>query len=115
MDATYIDTIKAQISGNALIDYESKEDILKVVDKLSESELIALSKNDKNRFFYKNRQGDIQSALKDKLPDKLKKSLQLQANRAARTGQASSNKFASNFETTYTRGGHKYVAGKRIY
>jgi len=116
VDATYHDTVKAQIGGNALLDYEYKDDILKIIDKFSESELQQMAKSDKNRFFYQNGQSGIESKLKTEMPDRIKKTLQAQANRAARNGQQASNKFvANNFDTTYTRGGHKYVSGKRIY
>lgn len=75
-----------------------------------------MAKDDKNRFFYRNSQGDVEKRVLDKMPDNVKRQLQTQANKAARGGQKSANAFvAENFNTTYTRGGHKYVNGRRIY
>ena len=116
MDATYKDTITAQLEGNPFIDYEIKEGILNIIGRLSENNLKSMTKEDKNRFFYKSKFTDIKNKIKDEMPTGLKKSLQAQANREARQGKESSNKFVADaFETTYTRGGHKYINGKRIY
>lgn len=116
MDATYKDTITAQLEGNPFIDYEIKEGILNIIGRFSENDLKNMTKEDKNRFFYKSKFADVKNKIKEEMPTGLKKSLQAQVNREARQGKESSNKFvAEAFETTYTRGGHKYINGKRIY
>ena len=116
MDATYKDTVTAQLEGNPFIDYEVKEGILNIIGRFSENDLKNMTKEDKNRFFYKSKFTDVKDKIKENMPVSVKKSLQAQANRAARQGKENSNKFvAEAFETTYTRGGHKYVNGKRIY
>lgn len=102
--------------GNPLIDYDTKAGIIEVLNKFDEGTLREMAKDDKNRFFYRNSQSDIEKRVKDKMPDNVKRQLQQQANRLARNGKTSENEFiARNFETTYTRGGHKYVNGQRIY
>lgn len=116
MDATYKDMVTAQVEANALIDLEIKDDLLKVLNRFSENDLKELSKDEKNRFFYKNGFNDVAKKIKDEMPPTLKKYYQKKANAAARAGTEIDNKFVSqNFETTYTRGGHKYVNGVRKY
>ncbi len=116
MDTTYKDTITAQLEGNPFIDEEIKEDMLKSLWRFSENELRNVTKEDKNRFFYQGKLIDIAARLKDEMPTKDKKKVQMQTNKAAREGREIKNKFIEYaFPTTYTRGGHKYVNGKRQY
>ena len=116
MDATYKDTITAQLEGNPFIDYEIKEGLLKILWRFSEDELKNVTKQDKNRFFYKSKLIDVAARLRDEMPSTEKRKLQTQANKAAREGRKLKNKFTEyTFPTTYTRSGHKYVNGKREY
>ncbi len=116
MDATYKDTIMAQLEGNPFIDEEIKEGLLKILWRFSEDELKNVTKQDKNRFFYKSKLLDVAARLRDEMPSTEKRKLQTQANRAARQGRELKNKFVEYaFPTTYTRSGHKYVNGKREY
>lgn len=90
--------------------------IVEVLKKFDEGTLREMAKDDKNRFFYRNSQSDIESRVLEKMPDSVRRQLQNQANRLARSGQESENAFiAENFETTYRRGGHRYENGRRIY
>lgn len=116
MDATYRETVTEQLRGNPLIDYDVKMGLIEVLNKFNESTLREMAKDDKNRFFYRNSQSDIEKTIKEKMPENVKRQLQSQVNRLARGGQKSENAFiAENFTATYTRAGHKYVNGKRIY
>lgn len=117
MDATYRISITEQLRGNPLIDYyDVKMDLIEILNKFDEDTLREMAKNNKNRFFYRNSQSDIEERMLEKMPNNVKRQLQTQANKLARGGQKSENAFvAENFSTTYTRGGHKYVDGRRIY
>jgi len=115
-DVTYRVTAEAQISGNPLLDYEYKKDLLKILNEFSDGEIERMAKQDSNRFFYKGGASDLEKKIKKEMPTKLQKKLQMQANREQRKSNTISNKFiANNFKTTYTRGGHKYVNGFRQY
>lgn len=116
MDATYRETVTEQLRGNALIDYEVKEGLIDILNKFDEGTLREMAKDDKNRFFYRNNQSGIEKRVFAKMPENVKRQLQSQVNRLARSGQKSENAFvANNFDATYTKAGHKYVNGKRIY
>lgn len=116
MDATYRETVTEQLRGNPLMDYDTKMDLIDILKKFDEGTLREMAKDDKNRFFYRNGQSDIEKRIKEKMPENVKRQLQGQVNKLARGGQKSENKFVSeNFNATYTRAGHKYVNGRRIY
>lgn len=116
MDATYKETAIIQIEHNTSIDYELKADLIKVIKSLDEETIKNLTKDEKNRFFYKSSRADVGKALKDNLPKGKRTYMQATANRLAREGKVSNNTFIrDNFATTYTRGGHKYINGVRDY
>ncbi len=117
-DATYKDTVTAQIEGNPFIDYEIKESILNIMKKsrFNESDYQDMTKEDKNRFFYKNKFSNVADKIKDTMPVGIRKRYQAEANAAARAGTKHKDKFvAEAFGTTYKKGGHKYIDGKRQY
>lgn len=116
MDATYRETVTEQLRGNPLIEYDTKMGLIEILNKFDEGTLREMAKDDKNRFFYKNSQSSIEKRIIDKMPDNVKRQLNAQGNKLARSGQKSDNAFlAENFSGNYTRGGHKYENGRRIY
>lgn len=116
-DATYRESVEGQIGGNAFMSWDMKDGLIDILNRyFSESQIKAMSAADKHRFFYVNGQTDISKKVLSNLSASAKRSIQSQVNNLARQGLQSDNAFIrENFSGTYTRGGHKYVEGKRIY
>lgn len=116
-DATYRESVEGQINGNVFLSWDMKDGIIDVLNRyFSEAQIKSMSAADKKRFFYKNGQTDISQKIMGGLSPTQKSTIQKQVNRLARNGQQSDNAFIrENFSASYTRGGHKYVNGQRIY
>lgn len=111
MDTTHKQSLIAQIEGNAKIDYRDVEKIVKILNTKSETFAKGVMKAGKSRFFYSAQLEDVIAKIKSSMSANEKKQEQRMANKIARMGGESS----SLFEATYTRGGHKYVNGVRLY
>lgn len=116
-DATYRESVEGQINGNVYLSWAMKEGIINVLNRyFSEAQIKRMSAADKKRFFYRNGQTDISEKIMSGLTSAQKSTIQKQVNRLARNGLQSDNAFVrENFSASYTRGGHKYVNGRRLY
>lgn len=120
MDETYYDTMLAQLDNIPTFDTHSKELLEKLVKPFTESQAkeLVTSGGKGGRFVYESRVSEVGGALEKMASHDplLKKRLQTIVNAEARAGRTI--EFLpedTNMSSTYTRGGHKYVKGKRIY
>lgn len=119
-DATYKLTAWESLSNNPTLDLRSKDQMLDLVKKyLSESECkdLVLIEDQKGRFFYNVPINEIGAKLADIAGTNASLSTKLQkiVNSEAREGRKVSWLTDTQFTATYTRGGHKYVNGVRLY
>lgn len=111
MDTTYMDTVTAQIDGNALIDYRDANELIAIVKAGGEGWVRSLAKTSTYRFCYNAKLEDLTKRIAQSMTPSQRIAGQRNANRTARTSGWESKMF----KTTYTRGGHKYIKGERIY
>ena len=111
MDATHKDSLIAQITGNGKMDFRDADSLVKIVGKMNETRAESLMRSGAKRFFYNSSTEEIVEKLSGALTANELKSGQMRANKMARDD----NYISKVFKTTYTRGGHKYVDGFRIY
>ena len=111
MDTTHKDSLIAQIAGNGKLDFRDVDLLIEIVGKMDETRAESLMRSGAKRFFYNSSTAEIVEKLRGELTANELKSGQRQANKRARED----NYISKVFETTYTRGGHKYVDGFRIY
>ena len=116
-DATYRDSVEGQINGNVFLSWTIKEGIIDILNRyFSEAQIKRMSAVDKKRFFYMSEKIDISEKIMSGLTPAQKKTIQKQVNQLAQNGLQHDNAFVrENFSSSYTRGGHKYVTGRRLY
>ncbi len=110
MDTTYKESLIGQIEGNARLDFREADELIRIANKFSvtRAEKAVLGKK---RFFYTADTEEVIEKIKGMMTDSEVRTEQSRVNKRMRAfGERS-----SIFETTYKRGGHKYVDGVRIY
>lgn len=110
MDATYKECAQAQIEGNPTIDFDFKEDLVKIIKSKSESTVKRLCRQDgEGRYFYDSDGEDLTANI-DKITN------QAEINKLRRQGYKFQSDVINNkFPATYRKSGHYYVNGVRMY
>lgn len=110
MDTTYKESLIGQIEGNARLDFREADELIRIANKFSvtRAEKAVLGKK---RFFYTADTEEVIETIKGMMTASEVRTEQSLANKRTREFGGRS----SIFETTYKRGGHKYVDGVRIY
>lgn len=110
MDTTYKESLIGQIEGNAKLDFREADELIRIANKFSENQAKTAVLG-KKRFFYTAEKEETINTIKGMMTASEARTEQKLANKRMREfGERS-----RLFETTYTRGGHKYVDGVRIY
>lgn len=126
MDVSYRETNTAQIEGNPVMDYRLKEDLLFLIDNVfSESKNKQAAYMDgSGRYFYNADNSTIASDIQKLCTQRIANDLYRRYGRVnlpQTAGEKIENPifqseiFRNAFPVEYTRSGHRYVYGTRVY